>query len=227
MAANRQAVQLAFDLPHREALDEDDFFVSSSNLAAVQMIDSWPQWPGAARLLVGPAGCGKTHLAQVWRSRSGARAVEPGGEFQGTIAPSAAVLVEDADTRPYDETKLFHLLNAVREADSSLLVTARTIPAQWRYRLPDLVSRLTAIPIAQIGEPDEELVGAVLVKHFADRQIEVEPSVLLYIVRRIGRSMASVIDAVEALDQKALGAGKRVTRLMASDILSEAFSDEP
>lgn len=225
MAANRQAVQLAFDLPHREALGEDDFFVSSSNLAAVKMIDSWPQWPGGACLLVGPAGCGKTHLAQVWRSRSGARAVEPGAEILG-IVPSAAVLVEDADTRSYDETKLFHLLNVVREADASLLVTARTMPAQWRYHLPDLVSRMTAIPIAQIGEPDEELVGAVLVKHFADRQIEIEPSVLLYIVRRVGRSMASLIEIVEKLDQNALGAGKRVTRRMATDVISAVHPEE-
>ncbi len=225
MAAKQQAVQLALDLPHRAAVGAEDFLVSSSNLAAVQMIDSWPRWPGGACLLVGPAGSGKTHLAQVWRSRSGARAAEPAAEIQGVL-PSAAVLVEDPDTRPWDETKLFHFLNAIRESRASLLVTARTMPAQWRYHLPDLVSRLTAIPVVAIGEPDEELVGAVLVKHFADRQIEVDPSVLLYIVRRIGRSMASVMEMVERLDQKALCAGKRVTRHMASEILSEAFSDQ-
>lgn len=226
MAVKQQSVQLAFDLPHRAALGKDDFFVSGSNLAAVQMIDSWPHWPGGICLLAGPEGSGKTHLAQVWRGRSAAACVRAGETWQGKTGSSASVLVEDADTRIFDDTALFHMLNAVRENGATLLITARTMPAQWPYSLPDLVSRLTALPSVTIGEPDEELVAALLVKHFADRQIEVEPSVLLYIVRRIGRSMATVSDAVDALDRRALGAGRRVTRRMATEILSASHPEE-
>jgi chromosomal replication initiation ATPase DnaA len=64
--------QLAFDLPHRPAQGAEDFFVSASNAAAVELVDRWPDWQHWAGCVVGPQGAGKTHLAHVWQRRSGA-----------------------------------------------------------------------------------------------------------------------------------------------------------
>ncbi|MBO0765519.1 MAG: hypothetical protein J2P50_13145, partial [Hyphomicrobiaceae bacterium] len=64
--------QLILDLPHRPALGANDFLISPSNKAAADMVDLWPAWPQASVVVVAPARAGKTHLANVWRLKSGA-----------------------------------------------------------------------------------------------------------------------------------------------------------
>ena len=64
--------QLLLDLAQRPALGAEDFLVSASNQAAADMIDRWPDWPHASIVVVAPARAGKTHLANVWRLKSGA-----------------------------------------------------------------------------------------------------------------------------------------------------------
>ena len=60
----RAPVQLALDLPHRQALGAEDFLVGDSNSAAVDVIDSWPDWPNHAVIVCGSAGAGKSHLGE-------------------------------------------------------------------------------------------------------------------------------------------------------------------
>ncbi len=110
--------QLALDFGHRPALGREDFLVAPCNEDAVAWIDRWPDWPGPALVIHGPAGCGKTHLARVWRRRSG--------------VPEASV-VEDAD-RAADDVALFNLYNRHAGDGLHLLVTARTPPARWSGR---------------------------------------------------------------------------------------------
>ena len=44
--------QLALDIAFRPAMSRDDFLVASSNQAAVEVIDRWPDWPHPALLIV-------------------------------------------------------------------------------------------------------------------------------------------------------------------------------
>src|SRR5262245_26090374 len=125
--------QLVFDLSHRQALGAEDFLVSSSNAAAVEMIDRWPDWPHPAAFVAGPQGSGKSHLANVWRLRSGAgvvRAAELDDALVAALDPGAAIVVEDLDRGIADEKALFHLLNRARESKLSVLLTSRTPPGE-------------------------------------------------------------------------------------------------
>ena len=70
------AEQLSFDLPVRQALGREDFFVSPTNATAVAMIEGWQNWPARKLCLVGPPGSGKTHLTHVWVALSGARIIQ-------------------------------------------------------------------------------------------------------------------------------------------------------
>jgi chromosomal replication initiation ATPase DnaA len=205
--------QLALDWPHRPALAREDFLVAPANEASVAWLDSWPDWPSYGLVVHGPEGAGKTHLAQAWRVASGA---VPLSEDM----PCKAWLFEDADRVRFDETALFHLLNRIAEARGHLLVTARTPPARWNIRLPDLASRLRALPAVALGAPDEILVEAVLVKHFADRQLRVTPDTVRYIARRLERSLARVAQVSEALDKAALAQGRAVTVPLARAVLA-------
>ena len=121
----------------------------------------------------------------MWRLRSGAGIVTAAALDDAAVAaprPTApALVVEDLDRGIADEKALFHLLNRARESKLSMLLTSRTPPGEQEFRIPDLRSRLRALPIVEVQPPDEALLKAVLVKLFADRQLNVEPPVIDYL----------------------------------------------
>jgi chromosomal replication initiation ATPase DnaA len=216
--------QLSFDFEVRPAMGQEDFLVAPCNEDAVAWIDSWPDWPSSALCIHGPPGCGKTHLANVWRARSGARLVTArdldAGSAAELLADALTCIVEDAE-RVADETNLFHLFNLIAERRGHLLLTASSPPARWDIALKDLKSRLLACPAAAIGAPDDGLLGAVMIKMFADRQIQAPQDVLLYLLSRIERSFESARRTVVALDRAALSAHRRLTVPLARDVLKE------
>ncbi|HKJ62502.1 MAG TPA: DnaA/Hda family protein, partial [Hyphomicrobiales bacterium] len=114
----------------------------------------------------------------------------------------------------------FHLLNLARETGFDVLITAREQPGAWNIALPDLRSRLRSAALVTIEEPDEALLSAVLVKLFADRQLQIEPGVVGYILKRAERSMAAIQSLVDALDRAALAERRRVTRSLAARVLA-------
>lgn len=227
------ARQLTFDLPLRPATGVEDFLVAPSNAEAVAWLDRWPEWPGPALVLWGPTGCGKSHLVQVWRGRSGAALVAGDGlvdlDVGACVDANPAVAVDDADRvagDPAAERALLHLHNAVAQAGGSLLLTAAAPPARWTTGLADLDSRLRAAPAAAIADPDDRLLAAVLVKQLADRQLEVGADLVDYLVARMERSFAAARALVARLDRLSLAERRRITRPLAARALAgEADSD--
>jgi chromosomal replication initiation ATPase DnaA len=213
--------QLALALPHAESFAHEDFLVGGSNETALAAIERWPDWPDRSFALAGPEGSGKSHLAAIWAEKSGARRVSARalGETDLLAAlATGALVIEDASAR-IDERSLFHLLNLVREEEAWLLLTSRTAPTGWTVALPDLVSRLRAMPVARVSAPDDALLSAVLVKLFADRQLAVDESLIRYVGTRIERSFAAAREAVATLDREALRQKRPVTRALAAELL--------
>lgn len=220
------AKQLAFELPHRPALGAEDFLVAPANRDAVAWIDSWPDWPAAGLVVWGPEGCGKSHLLQVWRERSGAR-VLPAAELTVEAVPELArtpLALDDAD-RGANETALFHLLNLLNETRAHVLLAARAPASRWSIALPDLRSRLLALPSVAVAAPDDDLMRAVLAKLFADRQLRIGADVIDYLVARIERSFAAMRGIVAALDAAALSGHRNLSVALAREILERMQSD--
>lgn len=219
-AMSNRPRQLALALGHVESYGREDFLSGPCNEAALALIDAWPDWPGNAAALVAPEGSGKTHLAMVWAAAAGARVISARALGEADL-PSAlatgALVVEDAAMKA-DERALFHLLNLAREEKASILFTARTAPTAWPVAIPDLVSRLRALPVIALLAPDDAMLRAVIVKLAADRQLALDEGVVGYLLPRIERSFAAARAAVIALDNEALRRGRPATRALAAEM---------
>lgn len=220
--------QIPLDLPYRAAMGAADFLVSACNRDAVALIDRWPDWPSPALVIHGDEGCGKTHLTHVWQATSGAVAIEAGSltadNLPALLGDAVACVIEDAD-RGFDEEALFHLYNMLVECGGHLLLTARTPVAGWGIRLPDLKSRLSAAMSIAVGAPDDELIGGVLIKHFLDRQIRVDPAVVTFLLGRMERSFAAARQTVAALDAAGLAEKRGITVPLAREVLKRLDMD--
>jgi chromosomal replication initiation ATPase DnaA len=203
------AQQLTLDLALRPALGRDDFLVTPSNAAAVALVDQWPNWPAPAAVLVGSAGSGKSHLSEVWRKTTTAQTV-----FATDLTISAvpellqngALLVENVEPPFLNEAALFHTLNLARQQGASLLLTAAHWPPEG-LKVPDLLSRLKALPTAVILPPDDALLRGVLVKLFNDRQLAVDEALISFLVTRMPRSLDMARQLVARIDTTALEQG--------------------
>jgi len=220
--------QLILDLPHRTSLEGEDFLVAACNAAAVAIIDRWPDWPSHALAIVGPTGAGKSHLAAVWRARSGAEALTPetlAARSRLMMRHTPTVLLDDAEgglqDGRLDSVDLFHLFNWLRERHGFLLMTGHNAPRHWPTALADLRSRLAAMPTVEIAPPDDDLLAALMVKQLTDRQLKADPRVIDYTIARIERSFAAVERVVAALDAAALAAKRSITVPLAREVLKE------
>jgi len=211
--------QLVIGLPALQRLTRVDFLPAPANAAALAFVEAWPDWPGPALVLHGPAGSGKTHLAAIWRAASGAEAFPAealaGSEARKLLGEARALLLEDLDAaltaeRPI-ERPLFALWTALAERRGHLLLTARQPASRWRVRLPDLASRLKGATAVAVEAPDEALLAALLVKLLNDRQLRVEAGVAAFLLPRLERSFAAVERAVASLDRLALAEQRQIT----------------
>jgi chromosomal replication initiation ATPase DnaA len=207
-------------LDRLESFRREEFVVSPSNADAVRILDSWPSWHGGCLALIGPEGSGKSHLASTW-ARANSAAVIPGkGRIELGPLQGRPVLYEDADRdRTRRDDILFHLINMAGQPGGGLLLTGRSPPSGWVAALPDLRSRLNALPVAQIEEPDDLILESVLRKFFRERNIRPNEDVFPYLLRRIERSAPKALEMVKKIDEAADADGRAVSRALARQIL--------
>lgn len=211
------ARQLRLSLGRESPPSFSDFVRGPSNADAVDAVEAWPAWHGGCLALVGPKGCGKSHLARAWAARVGA-VVASRTAPDVTVAAGRPVLIEDADRVSASEA-LFHLINLTVRDGGGLLLTARTRPAAWVSDLPDLRSRLNALPVVEIAPPDDEVLEGVLRRFFRDRNIRPPEAVYPYLLARMARSIPDAAEIVRRLDEAGEEGFRPVTRALARQIL--------
>ena len=213
--------QLVLALDHSVSFAREDFLRGPSNSTALTLIERWPDWPDRIVALIGPEGSGKSHLAAIWAEATGARVLSAKllstTDVPGALA-TGALVVEDLESVALDEQALFHLINLAREERAYVLLTARSAPASFAVTIRDLASRLRAVPTVMLTPPDDALLRSLLVKLAADRQLELDESLLTFLINRIERSFAAAHAAVQKLDHEAMRQQRPVTRALASEL---------
>jgi hypothetical protein len=194
--------QIALPLDWPVADRDEDFLISDSNRAAFDHLKRWSVWPVMATLVTGPRKSGRSLLGRLFVRKTGGR------------------LFDNAED--HDEEAIFHAWNEAQTSRRPLLIVADSPPPIWTVALPDLRSRLAATPHVALGEPDDRLIGDLIVKLLGDRGVAVPPEVPAYVVPRIERSHLAVQQAVAALDRAALSHHRRMTVAMARRALAES-----
>lgn len=216
--------QMPLDFGVQASYRHEDFVVTGCNRVAYEWIMRWPDWPAQVLWLCGPKSSGKTHLLHVWAQRSGAAIaqnnhlwIEPEAVFAGFNA-----LAIDSLPSPLDEEALFHLLNHTTHQRKWLLITHESPPSRLSITLPDLKSRLNALPVAMLESPDDVLLHALLLKQLADRQLQVDADVIHYVLSRIERSCDAVASLVAHMDATSMQQKRRITLPFVRELLTSA-----
>ncbi|MGB6229663.1 MAG: hypothetical protein WBF53_06000 [Litorimonas sp.] len=200
----RPSAQIPFDLAPAPDYSFDSFIEAPSNAGALAVVRAWPAWPAPAVLLLGPEGTGKTHLGEAWLSRS------------------HGVFLDDAHTRP-DEALFGFINRALRGEIPGLLLASRVPPADWGASLPDLRSRLGAMPVIELLEPDDDSLVPITRALFARRGREVATDVIDYLLKHSDRDVPSLRETIRRIDEAASSAKADVTKPFVGKVLRDTL----
>jgi chromosomal replication initiation ATPase DnaA len=218
----RVGPQFGLNLEIVQTYRRTDFIVSSSNADAIAALDAWAEWPNGTLALVGPEGAGKTHLAWDWAYRHNALFVSDAAAELIDLSDLEGRLVVVDDAQDVNDETLFHLINLAAAPGGRLLLTARDRPSLWTPTLPDLRSRLNALQVAELKQPDDVVLRGVLDRLFRQRAITPPSDVLDYMVMRIERSVAKAREVVARMDIAAHAQGRPISTVLARKVLASA-----
>ena len=215
--------QLPLTLPLPSAYDKDSFVIGGANKKALSWLERWPDWPLPFKglNLYGPSGSGKTHMSYLWAGRGEALTLNSLSHFdQEQFLQTRHVVLDDFGVSGcYDNMAVFHLMNYIGSVSGTLLILSLHPVAQHVSSLPDLRSRLRSLAAQKIDLPDDELLKAVLAKHFTDRQCAVSEQVLNYIVKRMERSFSAAQQRTAEIDALALSRKVPISLAIARHVL--------
>lgn len=177
-------------------------------------------------MICGASGTGKTHLGRAWAEKLGGLSLVGADIHEGLESiRRTAVFLDNA--RSADETDLFSLLNlALNGHVPGLLLASEKPPAQWDIKIPDLKSRLLNVNLVTIEEHEDKLLEPIIRKLFEDRGRLVSKDIVIYMLKHCDRSVASLRDFVNALDQQARMTKSDITKAYTAKFLQKYRSTD-
>ena len=195
---------LQFELEQNFAYD--DFFVSKCNYFAFNLIESWPRWEKNILNIHGEKFSGKSHLSEIFKKKNKAIIIknhEINDDFFKKIRFHENIILDNLDYVS-NENILYSIFNFSEQYNKYLIINSNKPINDIEFSLPDLKSRLKNCIYAKIDKPDDDMIFALVLKHFSDRQIKIEKKIIEYITKRIERSYGKILDFIYKVDQFSL-----------------------
>ena len=213
--------QLILKFPSHQAYKKEDFYVSPSNQKAYDFINSWPKWIKRTINIFGPSGSGKSHLTSILKSKTSCLQIETknlNDETFFNFKTKEALIIENLNEKA-SEKLLFSLWNIALQDNKYLLITSKKPISSFKFKLRDLMSRVTSSLIIGINLPSDDLISVILAKNFSDKQIMVEKKHIDYIIKRIDRSYEKISQFIFTLDKYSLKKGSPFSLKLIKEVL--------
>ena len=213
--------QLILKFPEHRAYKKEDFYVSPSNEQAFDFISSWPKWIKRIVNIFGPSGSGKSHLASILKSKTKCLEILPKDLNENIISTfkTKEVLIIENFNEKISEQLLFSLWNTALQDNKYFLINSIKPINSYKFKLPDLVSRIKSSLSIGIKLPSDDLISAIIAKNFSDKQIIVEEKHIEYIIKRIDRSYEKISQFILTLDRYSLKKGSPFGLKMIKEVL--------
>ena len=217
----RELNQLLIDFDIKRTFNDHDYYVSDSNYFAFNLIDKWPKWEKRILNISGEKFSGKTHLANIFKSKSSALFLnerEINNDVFKKIKLHESIIVDGFSNR-IDENLTYSIFNLVDQDSKYLLINSETPLGEINFKLPDLVSRSRNLLHSKINPPNDELIFAIILKNFSDRQIKLEKKIIEFIINRIDRSYSKISEFIYKVDELSLKKKKPINLKTIKEIL--------
>ena len=213
--------QLLFELNHKKNFNEHDFYVSKSNFYAYNIIDKWPKWEKKILNIFGEKFSGKTHLANIFKSKTNALLINASKideEVFKKIKLFENIIIDDFE-KNYDEKLIYSIFNLADQDNKYMLINSLIPINEIEFKLPDMISRSKNCLSAKIESPDDDLIFAIILKNFSDRQIKIEKKIIEFIINRIDRSYSKIYEFIYKIDELSLKKKKPINLKTIKEIL--------
>ena len=213
--------QLLLNFNFKKSFNDHDYYVSDSNYFAFNLVDKWPKWEKKILNISGEKFSGKTHLANIFKLKSSAlflNEAEISNEIFKKIKLYESIIIDEF-SNTVDENLIYSIFNLVDQDSKYLLINSETPLSEINFKLPDLVSRSKNSLQARINPPDDELIFAIILKNFSDRQIKLEKQIIEFIVNRVERSYSKISEFIYKVDELSLKKKKPINLKTIKEIL--------
>mgnify|MGYP001480371247 CR=1 FL=1 len=213
--------QLLLDFDIKTNFNDHDYYVSVSNYFAFNLIDKWPKWEKRILNIHGEKFSGKTHLSKIFQSKSSAiylNEKDISNEIFKKIKLYESIIIDEFSNK-FEENLIYSIFNLVDQDSKYLLIITETPLSEIKFKLPDLVSRSKNSLLAKIDPPDDDLIFALILKNFSDRQIKLEKQIIEFIVNRIERSYSKISEFIYKVDELSLKKKKPINLKTIKEIL--------
>ena len=213
--------QLLLEFDIKKNFNDHDYYVSDSNYFAFNLIDKWPKWEKRILNISGERFSGKTHLANIFKSKTSALFLNENQinyDIFKKIKLHESIIV-DGFSNNIDEKLIYSILNLVDQDSKYLLINSETPLGEINFDLPDLASRSKNLLHAKIEPPNDDLIFAIILKNFSDRQIKLEKKIIEFIINRIDRSYRKISEFIYKIDELSLKKKKPINLKTIKEIL--------
>ena len=215
--------QLLLDFDYDQNFKDDDFYVGKSNFYAFEVINKWPKWEKNFLNISGEKFSGKTHLANIFLKKFNGIKIDVNSlndENLKSIKPYQNIVLENLNL-DINEKLIYSLFNIIDQDNKFLIITSTKPISEINFQLEDLRSRTKNCLFANIQNPDDELMFALILKNLSDRQITLDKKLIDFIIKRIERSYGKIFEFIYKIDKISLKKKKSIDFRIINEALEE------